>query len=48
MHLDAVAKMLMGVTGVYTFHKNDRFKTLEFYRGTPLPLETSAVLSQRG
>ena len=47
MHLDAGAEKLMGVTGRIKMIKNDRNGNFEFYMGTPLPLETSAVLSQR-
>ena len=45
MHLDAVAKKLMGVTGAGENGKNPRFKNFEFGLGTPPPLETSAARS---
>ena len=48
MHLDTGAKKLMGQTGAYKNRKNHRSENFEFYMGTPLPLETSAVLSQIG
>ena len=48
LRLDTVAGKLEGVTGAYTNRKSNIDKNFEFGLGTPLPLETSAVLSQIG
>ena len=46
--LDTETEKLMGATGAYKNRKNPSFLVFEFGLGTPLPLETSAVLSQIG
>ena len=46
--LDTETEKLMGATGAYKNQKNPSFLLFEFGLGTPLPLETSAVLSQIG
>ena len=46
--LDTGTEKLMGVTGAYKNRKIPTFLVFDFGLGTPLPLETSAVLSQIG
>ena len=46
--LDTETEKLMGATGAYKNQKNPSFLLFEFGLGTPLSLETSAVLSQIG
>ena len=46
--LDTETEKLMGATGAYKNGEIPTFLLFEFGLGTPLPLETSAVLSQIG
>ena len=47
-HLATVAEKLEGDTSAYKNRKIGTNENFEFGLGTPLPLETSAVLSQIG
>ena len=47
MHLDTAAEKLKGVNGAYKNRKNDTNEISDLDGAPPLPLETSAVLSQR-